>query len=124
MLYWVSTPSPMCSAAKLTGSLVQGFLIGAILPVIPWYLYRRTGRPIWRQINVPLVLHGVRFLKSYEKDEWTRSLTGGSFAEHRSAANTDERPRSRLHCLFPEPVLRTAVSSALVRQGIACFCGA
>ncbi|KAG0658686.1 hypothetical protein C6P46_005682 [Rhodotorula mucilaginosa] len=38
--------------------LYWGFLIGAILPVIPWYLYRRTGRPIWRQVNVPLVLHG------------------------------------------------------------------
>lgn len=51
-------------------------------------------------------------------------LIGGSFAEHRSAANTDERPRSGFHRLFPEPVLRTAVSSTLVRQGVACFCGA
>ncbi|GAA6026094.1 hypothetical protein JCM8202_002520 [Rhodotorula sphaerocarpa] len=38
--------------------LYWGFLVGAILPVIPWYLYKRTGRPIWRQINIPLVLHG------------------------------------------------------------------
>ncbi|GJN90368.1 hypothetical protein Rhopal_003379-T1 [Rhodotorula paludigena] len=38
--------------------LYWGFLIGAILPIIPWIMYKRTGKKIWKQINVPLVLHG------------------------------------------------------------------
>lgn len=77
----------MCSTAKLTDALVQGFLIGAILPVIPWYLYRRTGRPIWRQINVPLVLHGVRS----KANEWKND----SVANRRKLCRASVRRKHR-----------------------------
>lgn len=36
----------------------KGFIVGAILPFIPYYLYRRTSRPIYKQISIPLLLHG------------------------------------------------------------------
>ncbi|GAA5981396.1 hypothetical protein JCM11641_005307 [Rhodosporidiobolus odoratus] len=39
--------------------LYWGFLIGIFLPIIPWFLYRRTGKKFWKSINVPLVLHGA-----------------------------------------------------------------
>ncbi|GAA5933561.1 OPT family oligopeptide transporter [Sporobolomyces koalae] len=39
-------------------SLYWGFLLGAILPVVPWLLYRRSGNRFWKQISVPLLLHG------------------------------------------------------------------
>ncbi|BGP25943.1 hypothetical protein JCM10295v2_004886 [Rhodotorula toruloides] len=39
--------------------LYWGFLLGALLPLAPWYIYRRTGKPFWKQISVPLVLHGA-----------------------------------------------------------------
>ncbi|GAA5902069.1 hypothetical protein JCM8208_002466, partial [Rhodotorula glutinis] len=38
--------------------LYWGFLVGAVLPVVPWLVYKRTGNKFWRQISVPLVLHG------------------------------------------------------------------
>ncbi|GAA5852429.1 hypothetical protein JCM8547_006778 [Rhodosporidiobolus lusitaniae] len=38
--------------------LYWGFLVGIFLPLIPWLLYKRTGKKLWKQINVPLVLHG------------------------------------------------------------------
>jgi hypothetical protein len=44
---------------KLTSLDSQGFLIGLFLPLIPYILYKKTGKKIWKQINVPLVLHGV-----------------------------------------------------------------
>jgi len=37
----------------------QGFLLGALLPFVPWFLYRRSGNRFWKQISVPLLLHGV-----------------------------------------------------------------
>lgn len=37
----------------------QGFLLGGLLPLVPWCIYRRTSKPFWKQISVPLVLHGV-----------------------------------------------------------------
>ncbi|GAA6030608.1 hypothetical protein NBRC10512_007749 [Rhodotorula toruloides] len=39
--------------------LYWGFLLGALLPLVPWYIYRRTGKPFWKKISVPLVLHGA-----------------------------------------------------------------
>ncbi|GAA5934611.1 hypothetical protein JCM3775_002003 [Rhodotorula graminis] len=38
--------------------LYWGFLAGAVLPLVPWLVYKRTGNKFWRQISVPLVLHG------------------------------------------------------------------
>lgn len=37
----------------------QGFLIGAILPFIPWLLHKKYGGTFWRKISIPLILHGV-----------------------------------------------------------------
>ncbi|GAA5824811.1 hypothetical protein JCM5353_006907 [Sporobolomyces roseus] len=39
-------------------SLYWGFLLGALLPFVPWLLYRRSGNRFWKQISVPLLLHG------------------------------------------------------------------
>ncbi|GAA6032208.1 hypothetical protein JCM8097_007126 [Rhodosporidiobolus ruineniae] len=39
--------------------LYWGFLIGALLPLVPWLIYKRTGKSIWKRVNVPLVLHGA-----------------------------------------------------------------
>lgn len=39
--------------------LFWGFAVGAVLPVLPWYMYRRTGKPFWKAISVPLILHGA-----------------------------------------------------------------
>ncbi|GAA5905962.1 OPT family oligopeptide transporter [Sporobolomyces salmoneus] len=39
-------------------NLYLGFLFGALLPVIPWILYKRSGNKFWKQISVPLLLHG------------------------------------------------------------------
>lgn len=63
-LYWVRSAVAMCGPirSQLTDAAwprAQGFLLGALLPVIPWYLYKRTGNRFWRQISVPLILHGV-----------------------------------------------------------------
>ncbi|KAK4701267.1 hypothetical protein P7C70_g4966, partial [Phenoliferia sp. Uapishka_3] len=38
--------------------LYWGFLIGALLPVIPWVMHKRYGGPFWRKISIPLILHG------------------------------------------------------------------
>ncbi|BGP41555.1 hypothetical protein JCM10449v2_005546 [Rhodotorula kratochvilovae] len=38
--------------------LYWGFLVGAILPLVPWIIYKRTSNKFWKQISVPLVLHG------------------------------------------------------------------
>ncbi|BGP17800.1 hypothetical protein JCM10213_001699 [Rhodosporidiobolus nylandii] len=39
--------------------LYWGFGAGALLPLIPWLFYKRTGRRFWKSISVPLVLHGA-----------------------------------------------------------------
>ncbi|GAA5821476.1 hypothetical protein JCM10212_002122 [Sporobolomyces blumeae] len=39
-------------------SLYWGFLLGAILPIVPYVLYKRTGNRFFKRISVPLVLHG------------------------------------------------------------------
>ncbi|GAA5958951.1 hypothetical protein JCM3765_000782 [Sporobolomyces pararoseus] len=38
--------------------LYLGFLFGALLPIVPWLLYRRSKNRFWKQISVPLLLHG------------------------------------------------------------------
>ncbi|GAA5979168.1 hypothetical protein JCM5350_007089 [Sporobolomyces pararoseus] len=38
--------------------LYLGFLFGALLPIAPWMLYRRSKNRFWKQISVPLLLHG------------------------------------------------------------------
>ncbi|GAA6003702.1 hypothetical protein JCM10207_003554 [Rhodosporidiobolus poonsookiae] len=39
--------------------LYWGFLVGILLPLVPWLFYKRTGNAIWKKISVPLVLHGA-----------------------------------------------------------------
>ncbi|SGZ21315.1 BQ5605_C021g09355 [Microbotryum silenes-dioicae] len=38
--------------------LYWGFLVGALLPIIPWILYKRTNNRFWKRISIPLILHG------------------------------------------------------------------
>ncbi|GAA5888097.1 hypothetical protein JCM16303_001503 [Sporobolomyces ruberrimus] len=38
--------------------LYWGFFLGAALPFVPWLLYRRSSNRFWKQISVPLLLHG------------------------------------------------------------------
>lgn len=101
----------------LISRTLQGFLVGAILPVIPWYLYKRTGRPIWRQINIPLVLHGVRRALFPTTAETVSTDPSWQFTEHRPAPDANECPRAGLPRLVPESVLRAPIPTALVRQG-------
>ncbi|KAK4050273.1 hypothetical protein OIV83_003594 [Microbotryomycetes sp. JL201] len=44
--------------AGLYRPLYLGFAIGAVLPFLPWFIYKRTGNRFWRRLSVPLVLHG------------------------------------------------------------------
>ncbi|CEH13062.1 Sexual differentiation process protein ISP4 [Ceraceosorus bombacis] len=39
--------------------LYFGFLIGFLLPVLPWLLNKRFPRKWWQQINFPVLLHGA-----------------------------------------------------------------
>lgn len=39
--------------------LYFGFLIGFLLPVVPWLLNKRFPRKWWQQINFPVLLHGA-----------------------------------------------------------------
>ncbi|KAK4051978.1 hypothetical protein OIO90_004508 [Microbotryomycetes sp. JL221] len=38
--------------------LYLGFLIGALLPLLPWFVYKKTGNRFWRRLSIPLILHG------------------------------------------------------------------
>ncbi|KAM0786339.1 hypothetical protein ACM66B_001811 [Microbotryomycetes sp. NB124-2] len=44
--------------AGLYRPLYLGFAIGALLPFVPWLIYKRTGNRFWRRLSIPLVLHG------------------------------------------------------------------
>lgn len=38
----------------------RGFLAGAVLPVIPWALYKRFPKHAWlKLVNFPVLLHGA-----------------------------------------------------------------
>ncbi|GAA5961932.1 hypothetical protein JCM21900_001152 [Sporobolomyces salmonicolor] len=38
--------------------LYWGFLVGALLPLVPWLIWKKTGRRFWKQVSIPLILHG------------------------------------------------------------------
>ena len=52
-------PARLYSAGKIYSGLLHFFWIGALAPVITWYLYRKTGRIIFKQINWPLIFVGT-----------------------------------------------------------------
>jgi len=39
--------------------LFWGFPIGALLPIIPWFMSRNKPKSAWRQLSIPLFLHGA-----------------------------------------------------------------
>ncbi|PLW06393.1 hypothetical protein PCANC_23848 [Puccinia coronata f. sp. avenae] len=39
--------------------LFWGFPIGALLPIIPWIMSRNNPKSAWRQLSIPLFLHGA-----------------------------------------------------------------
>jgi OPT family small oligopeptide transporter len=51
-------PARMFSGGALYSSLQWFWLIGAIGPVITWFLARRYPRSIWRYVNLPVVFGG------------------------------------------------------------------
>lgn len=47
---------------SLTTLLPQGFLIGALLPLFPYFMHKAYGGTFWKKVSVPLILHGVSAL--------------------------------------------------------------
>ncbi|KAH9444033.1 hypothetical protein MJO29_013487 [Puccinia striiformis f. sp. tritici] len=39
--------------------LFWGFPIGALLPIVPWYMSRNNPKSVWRKLSIPLFLHGA-----------------------------------------------------------------
>ncbi|EHS63910.1 OPT family small oligopeptide transporter [Puccinia graminis f. sp. tritici CRL 75-36-700-3] len=39
--------------------LFWGFPIGALLPIIPWFMSRNNPKSVWRTLSIPLFLHGA-----------------------------------------------------------------
>ncbi|TIA25895.1 small oligopeptide transporter, OPT family [Aureobasidium pullulans] len=52
-------PDRLYSVGRRYSSLLHFFWIGAITPVITWYLYKRTGKKIFKDINWPLFFVGT-----------------------------------------------------------------
>lgn len=52
-------PARLYSVGKIYSSLLHFFWIGALMPVITWLLYKRTGREFWKKINWPLIFVGT-----------------------------------------------------------------
>ncbi|KAK5008617.1 hypothetical protein LTR28_003738 [Elasticomyces elasticus] len=52
-------PARLYSAGKIYSSLLHFFWIGALMPVITWLLYKRTGKEFFRLINWPLIFVGT-----------------------------------------------------------------
>ena len=52
-------PARLYSAGKIYSGLLHFFWIGAIAPVITWYLYKKSGKIIFKQINWPLIFVGT-----------------------------------------------------------------
>ena len=55
-------PARMFSGDALYSGLQWFWLVGAVTPVISWFLARRYPRSIWRYINFPLVFGGSGML--------------------------------------------------------------
>ena len=51
-------PARMFSGKALYSSLQWFWLVGAITPLLTWFLARRYPRSIWRYINIPLIFGG------------------------------------------------------------------
>lgn len=52
-------PARLYSVGKIYSSLLHFFWIGALMPVITWYLYKRTQVKFWKDVNWPLIFVGT-----------------------------------------------------------------
>jgi len=55
-------PARMFSGKALYSSMQWFWLIGAVAPVVSWFLARRFPRSIWRYVNFPLIFGGSGWL--------------------------------------------------------------
>ncbi|KAL5360526.1 small oligopeptide transporter [Aspergillus floccosus] len=52
-------PRRLYSVGRIYSSLLHFFWIGAITPVITWFLYKRTRQNFWKFLNWPLIFVGT-----------------------------------------------------------------
>ncbi|KAI9708754.1 MAG: hypothetical protein M1820_003709 [Bogoriella megaspora] len=52
-------PGRLYSVGKIYSNLLHFFWIGALMPIITWLIWRKTGRDIWSRINWPLIFVGT-----------------------------------------------------------------
>lgn len=52
-------PKRLYSVGKIYSGLLHFFWIGALMPIITWLLYKKTGKEIFRWINWPLIFVGT-----------------------------------------------------------------
>ena len=52
-------PARLYSAGKIYSSLLHFFWIGALMPVLTWAIWKKTGHDFWRKVNWPLIFVGT-----------------------------------------------------------------
>ncbi|KAE9970878.1 hypothetical protein BLS_004716 [Venturia inaequalis] len=52
-------PARLYSVGSIYSGLLHFFWIGALIPVVTWLLYKKTGKKIFRSINWPLIFVGT-----------------------------------------------------------------
>jgi OPT family oligopeptide transporter len=52
-------PGRLYSAGKIYSGLLHFFWIGALMPVITWAIWKKTGQEIWTKVNWPLIFVGT-----------------------------------------------------------------
>ncbi|KAH7928158.1 small oligopeptide transporter [Leucogyrophana mollusca] len=62
VIWGVIGPALQFSKGQLYYALLWFFLLGAILPIIPWFLARRYPKTIFKYVNIPVILSGTGFI--------------------------------------------------------------
>ncbi|KAI9839138.1 MAG: hypothetical protein M1819_003131 [Sarea resinae] len=52
-------PKRLYSIGKIYSSLLHFFWIGALMPIITWFLWKKTGHKFWSLVNWPLIFVGT-----------------------------------------------------------------
>ncbi|TCD68598.1 hypothetical protein EIP91_010389 [Steccherinum ochraceum] len=62
IVWGVIGPGLHFSSGKVYSYLLFGFLVGAIVPIIPWVMTKKYPNGIFRYVNVPVMLNGTAYI--------------------------------------------------------------